>query len=231
MVPPDWKQYTPDDTPDRESSGGPGRPRPYQPPKPATKIRSLDERTVRRRGGPPVGLAVGGVVAVAGATALIFALAGGSDGDRPAGGEPQTDTGFAALVAALREETGGTVVRNVTIYPDYAVVDVPYRQDDPTDERELSYYWNGDLDEPSKGTGTEAVFDLTQVDAAVLDGLCQHAEALLEDAEECYLYISKPDPEDPTPGWITAGVRNDFNQSAYVDFDLAGNVLEEHPPS
>ncbi|WP_436699673.1 hypothetical protein [Nocardioides sp. BYT-33-1] len=230
MAPPDWKQYSPDDTPDPEAA--PARPRPpapYRPPEQPRPPRTVEERTVRRRPFHPAGMliAAGGVVVALG---VPFVLSVAGNEDAPAADEPQTDKGFDALVAAIGEETGSTLVRNVSIYPDYAVVDVPYKPDDPADERELSYYWDGELDEPTKTTGDEEVFDLTRVDSAVLDGLCQHAEALLEDAEECRLYISAPDPDDPTPEWITAGVDNEFNQSAYVDFDLAGTVLEEHPP-
>ncbi|MCR1782857.1 hypothetical protein KVF89_09960 [Nocardioides carbamazepini] len=224
MAPPQWQQYSPDDTPDPDASPTPPA---YQPPKPPKRVRSVAERTVRTGGGSSVGLAVGGVAAVAGATALIFALAGGSD--PPGADAPQTDAGFDALVAALEEETGSTQVRSVVIYPEYAVVDAPYKPEDPSDERELSFYWDGELDEPSKGTGDEEPFDLATVDSAVLDGLCPQVEQLVEDPDGCYLIIERPDAEDETPAWVSAYASNEFNQTAYVEFGLDGAVVEVHP--
>ncbi|WGX94238.1 hypothetical protein [Nocardioides sp. L-11A] len=231
MAPPQWKQYSPDDSPDPEE--GPARPRtptPYRPPKQPRPPRTVDERTVRKRSFHPVGLliAAGGVAVALGAP-VILSVAGSEDS--PAAEEPQTDRGFDALVAALREETGSTLARNAVIYPDYAVVDVPYRPDDPADERELVYHWDGELGEPGKDTGDDVVFDLADVDSAVLDGLCPQVEALVEDPETCYLMISGPDPEDSTPAWISVYASNDFRQTAYVEFGLDGTVVEVHPAS
>lgn len=230
MAPRKWKQYRPDDTPDPEGGPtAPKKPAAYRPPKQPKKVRTLEERTVRRTGGPPVKLIVGALVAAVGVTTLVFVLSGGED--EPGADQPQTDKGFDALVAALQEERGSSLVRNAIIYPDYAVVDVPYKKDDPADEREISYYWDGELRESTRGTGDEEVFDLADIDSTVLDGLCAHAEKLIEDPEDCSLYITKPDADDPTPEWISASTSNEFNQSAHVDFTLDGTVLEERPPS
>lgn len=235
MAPRKWKQYRPDPTPDPD--GGPGAPKKaapkpaaYQPPKQQKKVRTLEERTVRRTGGGPAAkLVVAAFVAVAGVTTLIFVLSGG--GDEPGADQPQTDKGFDALVDALKEERGSSLVRNAIIYPEYAVVDVPYKLDDTADEREISYYWDGALRESTKGTGDEEVFDLADVDSAILDGLCPQVEQLVEDPEDCSIYITKPDAEDPTPEWITASTSNEFGQSAYIDFALDGTVIETRPPA
>jgi len=228
VVPPDWTRYTPDDTPDPD---GPAdrAPVPYRPPQPPTPLRSLDERTVRSTGAAlPIVLAVGGMVATAALAGLIFALGGA---DEPGADQPQTDTGFDALVAALDDERGSTLARRAVIYPDYASVTAPYLPDHPGDERELSYYWDGELAEPSKGTSDEETFDLADVDSAVLDGLCPQVERLVEDPTTCYLIIEKPAADDETPAWISAYASNEFNQTAWIGFGLDGTVVEEHPPS
>jgi hypothetical protein len=166
-------------------------------------------------------------VVVALGTAAVFAIAGSEDA--PAAGRPQTDKGFDALVAALQEERGSTLVRRAVIYPEYASVATPYKPDDPADERQLDYYWDGELNEPSKTTGDEESFDLATVDSLVLDGLCPQVRKLVEDATNCYLIIEKPDPEDETPAWISAYASNEFNQTAYVEYDLSGTQVEVHP--
>ncbi|WP_408899492.1 hypothetical protein ACJ5H2_10425 [Nocardioides sp. R1-1] len=229
MAPPDWKRYTPDETPDPDGPAG-AAPAPYRPPQPPRKVRSLEERTVRRRGVHPAGALIAGVGVLA-AVGLPVLLAVGGGEDPPGAGEPQTDRGFDALVAALREERGSTLVRRAVVYPEYASVTAPYRPDDPADERELSYYWDGDLDEPTKGTSDDESFDLADVDSAVLAGLCPQVERLVEDPETCYLIIDSPPAGDETPAWISAYASNEFNQTAYVEFGLDGAVVEEHPPS
>ncbi len=232
MAPRKWKQYRPDDTPDPD--GAPSQPpthKPYAPPRKPKPVRSLEERTVRRTGagGAPVKLIVGGVAAAAVGATLIFSLSGG--GDPPGADRPQTDKGFDALVAALQEERGSTLVRRAVIYPEYASVSTPYKVDDPADERELNYYWDGDLNEPSKTTSDDEAFDLATVDSAVLDGLCPQVKKLVEDPTNCYLVIEKPDPDDETPSWIWAYASNEFNQTAYVEYGLDGTQVEVHPAS
>ncbi|HVK30044.1 MAG TPA: hypothetical protein VM575_17020 [Nocardioides sp.] len=229
MAPPTWKRYRPDPTPDGESDGvAPRKVKGYQPPKQPKPVRSLEERTVRRTGPRlPVGLVIAGVAVVGVATTLVLVLAGGDDPEE----QPQTDTGFDAMVSALREETGSTLARNVVVYPTYAVIDVPYKPAVPSDEREISYYWDGGLRESTKGTGDEAVFELTLVDASLLPGMCKQVRELVEDPGDCSLYISKPDPDDTTPEWIRASVSNEFGQSGTIEYALDGSVIETRPPS
>lgn len=231
---PTWKRYRPDPTPDGEPDAGAPtsqkkKVKAYQPPQQPKPVRTLEERTVRRTGPRfPVGLAIGGVAVVAVATTLIFVLSGGSDDPEE---QPQTDTGFDAMVRALEEETGSTLVRNVIVYPKYAVIDAPYKPDEPTDEREISYYWDGSLSESTKSTGTEEVFNLTRIDASLLDGMCEQVRELVEDPGDCSLYIAKPDPEDTTPEWIRASVSNEFGQNGTIEYALDGSVVETRPPS
>lgn len=225
-----WKQYRPGkpSAPDGPPASPPTH-ETYKPPKLPKPVRSLEERTVKVTSGSRTKMVVLGVAAASLGGGLIFALAGGADD--PQTDEPQTDTGFSALLAALDEERGSTVVRRAVIYPTYASITAPYKEDVASDERELSYYWNGELSESGKGTSDTENFDLATVDASVLDGLCPQVEALVEDSEMCYLVIEKPSADDETPSWIWAYASNEFNQAARIEFGLDGTVVETHPAS
>lgn len=228
MAPPDWKQYSPDPSPDEEPTPAVQA---YRPPPEPAPLRSLEERTVRRTGGSPALVGVAGVVLVGGVTAGIFALSGGSD-DEPAppgtaAGKPdvQSPDGFADLVDALRDETGATTVFEVVLYPEYASLDVPF---EPGDVREVSYHWNGALDETGRGNTKDVPFDLATLDASRFEGMCAAVKALVQDPESCYLIIKHPEPEDPTPAWVSAYSSNEFQQGAYVEFGLDGTEVSRH---
>ena len=219
MAPPTWKRYQPDPTPDGEPDPG-TRPQPrikaYQPPRQPKPVRSLEERTVRRRGWklPLAGLVVLGLLAW-GVVAIVRNV---TEPD-----EPQTVEGYAEMLDDLRAETGGTSAFRAVLYPGYAVVDVPYADD----ERSLSYYWDGGLDDPSKGTSTEAPFDLASLDAGDFAGMCAAVRKTVEDPDICYLILEKPD--EPDGGWISAYTSNEFSQSSYIVFDRDGNEVSRYP--
>ncbi|QSR28897.1 Hypothetical protein CFH99_0105 [Nocardioides aromaticivorans] len=219
MAPPTWKRYRPDPTPDGEPEPGtPTSPRikAYQPPKQPKPVRSLEERTVRRRGWklPAAGAVVLGLV-VWGVVAIFRGVT--------APDEPQTVEGYAAMLDDLREETGGTQAFRAVLYPGYAVVDVPYADD----ERSLSYYWDGGLDDPSKGTSTETPFDLSALEPTDFAGMCEAVRRTVEDPETCYLILERPD--EPDGGWISAYTSNEFGQSSYIVFDLDGTEVSRYP--
>ncbi|MEV5002212.1 hypothetical protein [Nocardioides sp. LML1-1-1.1] len=229
MAPPDWKQYTPDETPD----GEPGAElRAYVPPPEPPRVRTLEERTVRRTGGSPALIGVAGVVLVGGVTAGIFALSGGSDvAPAPAAEKAdekpdvQSAAGFADLVDAVREKTGTTTVFEVVLYPEYAVVDAPFK---PGDVREVTYHWDGALDETGRGNTKDVPYDLAALDGSRFAAMCAAARALVEDPELCYLIIKRPEPEDPTPAWISAYSSNDFQQGGYLEYALDGTEVSRH---
>jgi hypothetical protein len=137
------------------------------------------------------------------------------------GGRPQTAEGFADLVDAVEDEVGTTEVFEAVIYPEYAVVDVPLK---PGDEREISYHWDGDLSESTKGTSDYVPFDLANVDGSLLEGLCDQAEELVEDPRVCYLIVRRP-RENLDEGWLWAYTNNEFSQGGYISFDLEGNEV------
>lgn len=224
MAPPTWKRYRPDPTPDGEpdpSAATKPRIRAYQPPRQPKPVRSLEERTIRPTGPARVvrRIVVGvGVLVLVGVGWLVWSII---DTARQPG--PQTPEGFANLLEDLDEERGSTEAFRAVVYPDYAVVDVPYADD----ERSLSYYWKTRLDDPSKGTSTEQPFDLDTIDPALFAGMCDTVRATVEDPRDCYLILEKPD--EPDGGWISAYTSNDFNQSSYIVFDLDGDKVSRYP--
>lgn len=214
MAPPTWKRYRPDPTPEGEPDASAAtRPRieAYQPPQQARPVRSLDERTVRRRGWklPLAGVVVLGLAAW-GVTAIVR--------NATAPDDPQTVEGYSAMLDDLEEETGGTDVLSAVIYPDYAVVEVPLG---PADTRYDSYRWGGDLDEWSKGNSPDKqAFDLRDVDPAHFSSMCADARELVPDPLACYLIVEKP--EGGETGWVSAYISNDYRQGGYIEYDLTG---------
>lgn len=218
MAPPTWKRYRPDPTPDGEPDpSAPTQPKieAYRPPEQPKPVRTLEERTIRRRGRLLLVLVVAVGLATWGVVAIVRNVV--------APDEPQTAEGFAALLEDLEEETGGTTVFRAVLYPGYAVLDVPFADD----ERSVSYYWDGGLDESSKGTSTEKPFDLTTIDADGLAGMCDAVRDLVDDPKDCYLILEQPD--EPDGGWISAYTSNEFGQSTYIVFDLDGTEVSRYP--
>jgi hypothetical protein len=217
VAPPDWKQYSPDPTPDDV----PEKAKAAAPPAPPKPARSLAERTVRDHGAGArltrVGLLAVGAVVTGLVGWLVVDLVRMALDD----GEPQTTEGFAEMVEELEDGTGGTEVFEAVIYPDYAVLEVPVGDD----ERYVSHRWDGRLSESSKGTSDHATFDLGDVDATPFEDMCATVSARIDDPDVCYLIVRRPDPDDADQGWISAHVSNDFSQSAWIDYDLEGNEV------
>lgn len=221
VAPPDWKRYSPDPTPDGEPAD---EVRPYAPASAPKPVRSLRERTVRRHGAGPVlvrAVAIAVTVGIVGLVGwmLIDLVGMAFEDDAEASSPGQSSAGFAELVEALEEETGSTTVFEAVIYPKYAVVEVPFK---PGDERAVRYYWDGDLDETSKGTSDYQPFDLADVDSSLFPDMCDQARRLVEDPKDCYLIVRRPAATDTTPTWISAYISNEFSQGGYIEYDLAG---------
>ncbi|GAA4826176.1 hypothetical protein ACFQ0K_19000 [Nocardioides caeni] len=145
MAPSQWDNYTPDPTPEPEQKPAPRPPKQprIQSPKPA---RTVEERTIakRKQVGKIILVAVlTGVVALIGW--IVFAVV-----DNATQPGPQTADGFEEMLDDLEDELGSTVVFGAVIYPGYASIDTPFADDD----RSVNYYWDGGLDESTKGTST-----------------------------------------------------------------------------
>jgi hypothetical protein len=236
-VPPTWREYDvadpaqrisePEEPADHQAQApraAPGRPEPraYQPYPAAGAQR-------RPRPGPRVGLAVGvGVAALmAGGAAAIFAAAGGGDGFGPISPDVHSQEGIDALAEDLRDETGSSLVFDANLYPGYAVVNVPAKEGTT---RADGYYWDGGLDDWTKGNSDKEAFDLAEIDGSLLDDMCATVEALVEAPDDCYILVSKPAPGS-AGAWFSAYVSNDYSETAWVGFALEGDEVERHPPA
>jgi hypothetical protein len=170
-----------------------------------------------------IALALLTVVVGVGALVLLLSGGGGIGGTNDA----TSQEGFDDLVADLEDEVGHTRVFEAVIYPEYAIVDsVVAEGDDKYD----SYSWDGDIEEWSNGTSTDQPFDLAEIDAAVLDGLCEPVLDMVEETENgCYLIIRHP-WVDGSATWISAYASNKYGESGYIEYDLEGNELARHEP-
>lgn len=230
--PPDeWRVYEGDDTPDPEPEPTPAPPNvPYgnapQVPYGQTPTYNPVVVTTSSAGVPKLAFVIIGVVVLAGvgaAAVAIFASVGG--GIAGIGSvDPKEPGDFAEMVDDLEEETGSTTVNWVGLYDGYAILDVPYDASDPEDDREISYRWDGGLEEWTKGTATDERFDLADIEPEVIDGMCDPVLEELEDSsrDDCYVFISKPDPTYEKDKWFNALASNDFGQSVNVYYDLEG---------
>ncbi len=234
--PKEWRVYEGDDTPDPEPPP-PAQPpiEPYAAPPPNVPYGqpqpAYNPIVVRSSSGGAtklimivIALAVlGGGVAAA---IAIFSAVGGVAG---IGGIDSHDPDdFAKLVDEVEEKTGNTDVFWVGLYDGYVVVDIPYT-DDPADDREVSYRWDGgDLTESSKSTSTDLRFDLSEIDPSVIDGMC---DPVLEEAQgstpkDCYIFISKPSEDYDNNVWFRSSASDEFGKSYWVNYDKLGKEVD-----
>nr|WP_227463361.1 DUF1707 domain-containing protein [Nocardioides lijunqiniae] len=134
---------------------------------------------------------------------------------------------FDALRDAIEAETGATTVFRAVLYPTYASVAVPAQATGP---RELSYYYDGDLDtDPSPGRSSFQRFDLARIDPSVIAPLVRRARNnLVEDPTSVYVILQKPDEFGAADAWISVYASNDFQESGYLEADLTGKVVNRY---
>jgi len=131
----------------------------------------------------------------------------------------QSADGFAEMLEDLEDHKGSTEVFEATLYPEYAIV---YRPVDADSARQEGLMYRGSWDDWTTGRSTYERFDLSVVDGAVLEDLCDRAKAeLIEDpGPDCYIIIKKPTGDDKT--WLSAYVSNEFQEGGYLGTDLKG---------
>jgi hypothetical protein len=139
--------------------------------------------------------------------------------------ELHTVSGFNELLDALRQETGSTEVFEANLYPEYASLGVPA---EPTGQRALSYFYNGELAEPSKGRSSYERFDLARIDPQVMLRLVQKAKRLVEDPTSWYVIIRKPGPPFDNGAWFSAYASNEFSESGYLQATLDGTIVNRY---
>jgi hypothetical protein len=138
-----------------------------------------------------------------------------------------TADGIAELTADIKTVTGSTKVFSAVLYPEYAVVSAPA---DGSRKRYITYYWNGNLSESSKGSGVyERLFDMRDIDAKVVTDLLAKARDLVEGSVESnYVVVSAPGPDGAA---TSAYASNDFSETGYLTATFDGKVVNRYPPS
>ena len=133
--------------------------------------------------------------------------------------------GFADLLSDLEEETGSTEIFDATLYPEYAVVQVPA---EPTGQRMFRYYWDGDLELQSKGKSTAYPdrMDLSTLDIDVVERLRTKIRAKVEDSEasSSYVIVHAPGTSDEGAS-LYAYASNDFSEGGYVAATIDGKIV------
>ena len=169
------------------------------------------------------------VVGVVGFVALlIFSLARSAGG--PLGADPKDPKDFAEMVADIEKKTGRSDVFSVGLYDGYAIVYTPV---DGTSKKAIAYRWDGNgISVFTKSTASESRFKLSEIDPAVIEGMCDPIVELADGVSEgeCYVQIRKPGPPFGGKAWFTASASDDFNQYYSVSYDLAGNEIERTVP-
>jgi hypothetical protein len=134
-----------------------------------------------------------------------------------------TTQGFDDLVGALTEETGSTTVFGATLYPRYAVLEVPEQE---TGKRYHSYYWDGRalVANDFKSTTDAPRLDLATVDPAVMITLVEDVRGRVEDPTSWYVNIDSIANEGAR---MSAYASNEYNEGAYVVATLEGEIIYE----
>ena len=110
----------------------------------------------------------------------------------------------------------------MTLYQGYAVLEVPAES---SGQRMLRYFWNGDLQQQSKGKASyPGRMDLRRIDAQVLDRLLEQIRRRVEDATSSYV-IAHPPTSTDDGAWLYAYASNDFSEGGYVSATLEGRVV------
>ena len=134
-----------------------------------------------------------------------------------------TVEGFDDLVGALEETSGSTQVFMATLYPRYAVLQVP---EATTGKRYRSYYWDGQSlsDSDSKSTTDDPRIDLSTVDPAVVITLLEEVRTRIEDPNSWYASIDSIATEGPR---IAVYASNEYSEGAYLIATLDGQITYE----
>ena len=109
---------------------------------------------------------------------------------------------------------------DATIYPGYAVIDVPV---DADSQRSFGYYYDGDWqDWTGKGKATEERFDLSRIDGRTVAILVRKVSRKVEDATTYVIVNSRGRDEGVC---LSAYATNDFSETAYIDARCNGEVV------
>jgi hypothetical protein len=240
--PPHWRQYDapgdePGDVPQPESGPVSQVPTPFVPygsgqndiPGPTHTVPGRSSRSSRsiRVGsrGAMVGVVLGVGGAVVGVGVAVFAAVGGSGGLGGIGHKPDmhSQSEIDELVEDLKDDGAGTKAYSLTLYPDYAVVEIAVPGG--SGQRYEGYYYDGSLDDDwgsGSNTSPEKTFDIADVDGTLLEGFCRDVTAMVDDAGDCYVIV---DPAEDGSSLYSAYTSNDYSEGGYITYDADGQEV------
>jgi len=185
-------------------------------------------------------VAVGVVVAVVlfvvlggiGLASLLFISRVGGESQVASGGAEQvavenltTASGYDAFVSEVQAKTGSTEVFDATIYPRYAVLDVPV---DGSGQRSYGWYYDGRWDKwTGRGTASEERFDLADLDGDVVAATLKKARRLVGDVETAYVLVNAGGREEGV--CLSAYATGKDGETGYVDATCDGKLVFSYP--
>ena len=130
-----------------------------------------------------------------------------------------TVEGFEAMSSALVDATGQKYVYMASIYPRYAVLEVPTG----TNARYENWYWDGASLERQdyRSSSTNEQIDLTLLEPQTVIDLVEDACTRIEDPDSWYASVSD---YEMTETQVMASCSNDFDESAYLVATLDGTI-------
>ena len=138
-----------------------------------------------------------------------------------------TPAGLRKLIDGVRTELGTTLVADLTVYPDYASIDVPVPG---APARAQSYHYKGGFDGPSSAghrDPDEPLVDLAAIDVDKILGLLAGAGQSLnvENPTVHYLIVRGT---GTGPEIAIYATNNDTGQSGYLEAKPDGTVIGVH---
>jgi hypothetical protein len=128
--------------------------------------------------------------------------------------------GYDELVREVEAKTGSTTVFGATIYPGYAVIEVPV---DADSQRSFGYYYDGDWqDWTGKGKATQERLDFGAIDGATVASLVRKVARKIEDPTT-YVIVNARGRDQGV--CLSAYATNDFTETAYLDARCDGTVV------
>lgn len=146
------------------------------------------------------------------------------DSQLPTPVDLHTADGFRALIDAVEEKTGDSIVFRVDVSDHYGSVVVPA---DATSDRYVSYTWRDTGFEEGERPGTEADgvrFDLRRIDPEAIPAVLEIAEGLVEEPDGANLTV-EVDPDMPKR-CFQIFASNRFSEAGFVEATCSGKVLE-----
>jgi hypothetical protein len=139
-----------------------------------------------------------------------------------------TPAGLRKLIDGVRTELGTTRVADLTVYPDYASIDVPVSG---APARAQSYYYKGGFDGPNDAghrNPDDPLVDLAVIDVDKVLGLLAGAGQSLNVENPTMHYLLVRDTGKGPEIAIYAN-NNDTGQSGYLEAKPDGTVIGVHP--